>query len=304
MLAPADISVIVPAFRAAGTIERALLSIAAQTTVPKEVVVVDDGSDDGTADVAAAYTEHLAGNGVSLKVIRQCNLGPGAARNRAIRESSGDWLAFLDADDEWLPQKIERSMVAASEGRASFISHDYLAVYDGRETAINCARHCPPGTDPFVAQILRGFIATSTVLARRELIVRAGGFDPELRSGQDYDLWLAMLALPETRFRAFPEFLSRYHVTANSVSTQVDLRRRAALAILARHRKSLRGRVASPLATAALRVLIIHVQAALMHAKQGVIGAALIDALLTPASLIMTLGQPFAAARPNYLAQP
>lgn len=303
MSAPPNISVIIPAFRAAATIGRAFSSIAAQTTPPREVVVVDDGSDDHTADAAAKFSPRFEAAGIILKIFRQANLGPSAARNRAIRESSGTWLAFLDADDEWLPTKVERSLAIAAGTGANFVAHDFLISNNSREDRADCARHCPPGTDPFLAQLLRGFIATSTVVVRRDLIVRAGGFDPGLRSGQDYDLWLAVLTLPGINFRIFPEALSRYHVTANSISTRVDMRRQAALTILARHRESLRGRVQSPAWTTTLRVLIIHAQAALMHAKQGHVGAALVDALRIPASLIMTLSLPNAVGRTNYLAQ-
>lgn len=300
----ADVSAIMPAWRAQATIGRALASIAAQTIPPREAIVVDDGSDDGTAKAAEACGPRLAAAGIALKVVRQPHLGPGAARNRAIVESSGAWLAFLDADDEWLPAKIERSLAVAAESGADILSHNYLTVDGGRETPADCARHCPPGADPFTAQLLRGFIATITVMARRDLVLRGGGFDSSLRSGQDYDLWLALLALPGTGFRVFPEALARYHITADSVSSRVGLRREAALAILARHWRCLRGRTRAPLGTAFLRVLIIHAQAAAMHTRRSEFRAAAGAAFRIPMSLLMTLASPPPQVRPNYLIQP
>ena len=300
----ADVSAIVPAWRAAQTIGRALASIAAQTIPPREAIVADDGSDDGTAKAAEACGPRLAAAGVALKIVRQPHLGPGAARNRAIVESSGAWLAFLDADDEWLPEKIERSLAVAAKSGADILSHNYLAVNEGSETLADCARHCPPDADPFTVQLLRGFIATTTVMARRDLLIRGGGFDPGLRSGQDYDLWLALLALPGTRFRVFPEALARYHVTADSVSSRIGLRREAALTILARHWRGLRGRGRAPLGTAFLRILIIHAQAAAAHAQRSQFGAAVGDAFRIPVSLLTTLASPPPDSRPNYLTQP
>ena len=89
----ADVSVIIPAYRAARTIGRALASVAAQSLKPMEAVLVDDGSDDGTAEIAIGLAAEM--NGVRLKVIQQNNMGPGAARNRALDEARCSWAAFL-----------------------------------------------------------------------------------------------------------------------------------------------------------------------------------------------------------------
>ena len=104
----ADVSVVIPAWQAAATIGRALASIGTQTATPGEVIVVDDGSTDGTA--AAAQTAVGLLGGSPLCVLTQTNAGAGAARNRGIEAAQGRLLAFLDADDEWLPGKLERSI--------------------------------------------------------------------------------------------------------------------------------------------------------------------------------------------------
>ena len=93
----ADVSVIIPAYRAFETIERALDSIAGQTLLPREIIVVDDGSDDGTFDVAASYRHKL--EGVELRLFQQSNRGAGKARDKAFKESRCKYLAFLDADE-------------------------------------------------------------------------------------------------------------------------------------------------------------------------------------------------------------
>ena len=92
-----------PAYNSAAFIRRAIESVWAQTHLPLELIVVDDGSSDDTAAVAAAVDPRT-------KVVRQPNGGPGAARNRGVKESSGDWIAFLDADDAWRPNKLERQL--------------------------------------------------------------------------------------------------------------------------------------------------------------------------------------------------
>lgn len=104
----ADVSVIIPAFRAADTIGRALASVAAQTCTPREVIVVHDESDDGTADAAEAMRGALGP--IALRIIRQPYQGDDAARNSALALANGALVTFLDADDEWLPEKLARSL--------------------------------------------------------------------------------------------------------------------------------------------------------------------------------------------------
>lgn len=302
MTAVVDVSVIVPAWRAADTVGRALASVAAQTVKPREVIVVDDGSDDGTAEVARAMAPAMGGIDLKVIVLPE-NAGAGAARNRAIAEARGEFVALLDADDEWLPEKLARSLATIEESGADLVSHDYAEIRDSRETIRRCARHCSSGVDPFEPQLLRGFIANSTVVIRRHRILAAGGFDPDLRSGQDYELWLSVCGDPDLRFRAFPEALSRYHIREGSISTNVGLRRRAALSILRRHLGLIRRHCRRPLRVALIRTLIIHMQAAAAYAGQGRHLAAALEMMMVPFTLVGV-----AAAfdspprrRPNYL---
>lgn len=281
------VSVIIPAWRAAATIGRALASVAAQTVPPAEVVVVDDGSDDGTLDAAEACRPLLAERGIALIAERQPNQGAGAARNRAIALSSGSLLAFLDADDEWLPEKLERSL--AELGSHAFVSHDMLVVGEGGETVADCARHFPQGGDAFLALFQRGFVATSTVLARRDAVLAAGGFDPALRAAQDYDLWLKLAA--SGLFHVFAGALTRYHVTPGGITGNVERRRLCSLAVLDRHRPALAGRRGG-WAALAKRALIIQYEAASAHAARGRRLLALCDAAVAPLMVLRALGGP------------
>lgn len=269
----ADISVIIPAWRAASTIGRALVSVATQTLRPREVIVIDDGSDDGTADVSEKSAELLCE--IELTVLRRPHQGPGAARNAGLARASGRYVAFLDADDEWLPEKLAHSLAHFKDNDTVFVSHDMIAVApDGHEVYFDCARHFVKAKDPFVALFKRGFVATSTVVARREALLEAGGFDPDLPAAQDYDLWLTMAAKPNARFHVFTEALTRYHQNPGGITANVERRRSCSMTVLCRHAPTVRGREGAFVAVLA-RTLIVHYEAFVLCLAQGRIGFAL-----------------------------
>jgi teichuronic acid biosynthesis glycosyltransferase TuaG len=279
-----EVSVVMPAWRAADTVGRALQSVAAQTVLPREVIVVDDGSDDGTSERAEAMRARLAP--VSLKVVRQANAGPGAARNRAISESACSVLAFLDADDEWMPDKLAVSLRALDDPGVALVAHN-IVVRDGdAETSVDCARHLPHGADAFVALYKRGFISTATVVCRRTAVEEVGGFDESLPSGQDYELWLSIARNETRRFVLLADRLTRYHVVAGSISSKIGLRRRCAARIAIRHAAGLRGRVAVAAVPLFARFAIITVEALTAHRQRSQWGAAAADLLVFPVVLI------------------
>ena len=213
-----DVSVIIPAYRARETIGRALASVASQTRKPREVIVVDDGSDDGTFEAAEAMAAKM--NGVTLRVYSQDNRGAGSARNRALDKATSTYVAFLDADDEWMANKIERSMAVLDGTGHVLIGHDFIRVEtDGTEKVIECARRFKQARNPFVGLFRQGFIGTSSVVVRRDAVQTVGGFDESLETAQDFDLWLRILAADDATFSIFPEVLTRYHITGGSISS-------------------------------------------------------------------------------------
>ncbi|MBF0323904.1 MAG: glycosyltransferase family 2 protein [Alphaproteobacteria bacterium] len=299
MAEPAPITVIIPAWRAAATIGRTLASIAAQTRPPRRVVVVDDESDDDTLGAARACTAVLAAVGSTLTVVRQAKGGPGAARNRALAEADTPYVAFIDADDEWLPAKLERSLAHIEGTDLVLVSHDFLAEQpDGSETYADCTRHFRAAADPFAALFVRAYVATTTVVARRDAVLAAGGFDPTLPAAQDYDLWLAMLGRPGARFLVFPEALTRYRFSPAGITSKVEQRRRCSLAVMARHAPTLRSRGLAGLVCVGKRALVIHYEAACAHRRQGRriagLGAGLMaaPALVRAVAALLGPGQP------------
>ena len=171
------ISVIIPAYNAEKYIAKAIVRCLSQTDPPHEIIVVDDGSTDGTAAVAESFP-------LPVRVIRLTeNMGLSVARNRAIQASSGDWIAFLDADDWFLPEKLERQRRSAQENpQAVLIYTRFLTSKEGVEAP---ARFNPPDK---LWPMLRYRCAfhVGTVALRREAFDAVGGFDPSLRGVEDW----------------------------------------------------------------------------------------------------------------------
>lgn len=282
---PCDVTVIIPAYKARTTITRALASVAAQTCPPHAAVVVDDGSGDGTYEATEEFRPHM--RGIELTVVSQDNAGPGAARNRALSVATTRFVAFLDADDEWLPEKLAKSMAALGD-RLILVSHNYIRILDDVETMIDCAKNFPAGGDHYAGLFMRNFIATSTVVTRRAAVAAAGGFDETLPSGQDYKLWLTIAGLPNTDFAVFGQALTRYHVTANSVSSNVAMRRACQTRILREQLPRLCEISESPLLAALWRTLLVARETVQMYLAARRPVAALASCLRLAGELVTT----------------
>ncbi|MEJ2154764.1 MAG: glycosyltransferase [Desulfobacteraceae bacterium] len=177
------ISVIIPTFNRCGYLGQAIDSVLNQTYPADELIVVDDGSTDGTSDLLAAYTDRLT-------VIRQINQGVSAARNAGIRQSHGTYIALLDSDDYWLPEKLK-------EQHAFFDSHPDAVICQTEETWIRNAKRINPKKrhQKFSGMIFEKnlplcLVSPSAVMIRKGLFEEVGLFDESLPACEDYDMWL------------------------------------------------------------------------------------------------------------------
>jgi glycosyltransferase involved in cell wall biosynthesis len=201
---PPTISVIMPAYQAEAFIARSVRSAQTQTLRPLEILVVDDGSTDCTAQAATAC-------GDWVRVIRQTNGGPAAARNTGAREARGEWLAFLDADDGWLPNKLERQVAQIDESIT--LLYAYCTVDENSPLT--------PDDPTFDDLWIRNTIPTSSVLLRRRDFMAVGGFDEDrsIMAVEDYNLWLRLLHR-QCKFRVVRERLVEYTPAPNNLSGQ------------------------------------------------------------------------------------
>ena len=175
----ARLSVVVPAHNAESTIERAVRSALGQTLRPDEIVVVDDGSTDATASVARS---------VEPAVTVECRPqgGPAAARNSGVNRAKGDWIAFLDADDEWHPKKLAYQMRYADDARTAIVATDWSRSLVNSSVPDHVTTTQLSTSDILVLNRFQ----TSTVVMRRRTIEDAGGFDSSLDGVEDWDMWL------------------------------------------------------------------------------------------------------------------
>lgn len=191
-----DVSVIIPTYNAAGVVRRAVDSALAQTFTAHEIIVIDDGSTDNTAQVLAAY-------GDRVRYVYQVNQERCAARNHGLRLARGRYAAFLDADDYWTPDKLARQ-VAALDQHADWamVFSRAQCVYAGQPwpRVLGTDFDAPDAHAPYTitaAQLLAGLLLgkslpTCTVVARTAALLDVGGFDTGIVIGEDWDVWLRL----------------------------------------------------------------------------------------------------------------
>lgn len=228
--APDLVSVVMPAFNVGWCVGRAVESVLTQTLVERELVVVDDGSTDDTADVLARY-------GDAIRVIRQANAGMSSARNAGIRAARGNLIAFLDADDWWHPDKLKRQAALMREHpRVGFCSTAARVV--NSEGRLLNVWQCPGQSNDMLKTLFAENAAIaggcSAVVVRRELFGRVGFFDESLRGFEDPDLWIRLAAV--AGYACVDEPLVEILRRERSVSRNLEHMRKAALASLRKNR--------------------------------------------------------------------
>ena len=232
-------SVIVPAFNRPDLLLDCLGSLEGQRGA-YEVIIVDDGSTDGTAEAAEAFI--ATHQGVPMRLIRQANAGPGAARNRAAEAATGRWLAFLDSDDLWLPWTVEALAGVLAEAAtdaprviflqtAPFTERDSLAAI-GRQP-VTIVRH-PTMLEMRLDARLAMLGACNTVI-RRDAFAALGGFTTEVRCGEDTDLFYRAGALGEVWSVTSPVLVGYRTGNADSLTHSVPRMRAATRYILRRN---------------------------------------------------------------------
>jgi glycosyltransferase involved in cell wall biosynthesis len=202
MTAMPRVSVIIPVYNGAASVGAAIESVLAQTFTDYEIVCVDDGSSDASLEVLSRFEPRV-------RVLRQANQGPSAARNLGVRNSTGALIGFLDADDLWHPEFLQRTVALLDREPACVMVYTDLAIADSTGRDLH-ARLIGDRAVPTVEDMLERLwpILPSSVLIRRSAYERAGGFPEALRAFEDVYFWLLVREVGE--FRYLPEPLATW----------------------------------------------------------------------------------------------
>lgn len=228
----ATVDIIIPAYNASRYLPAALESIAAQTFEDWRIQIVNDGSTDNTDEVIAPYLDRF---GAKLNYIKQNNAGVSAARNTAIRASTAEFLAFLDADDVWLPCRLSESIEAMKRRPQIGLSYGLITYInpDGHPGATFEGNSNAEGRIAGDIYMRRVELPAPTITCRRKFVEEAGSFDETMRATEDRDLWLRIAQRHEIAF--IPKVIAYYRVWPNSASTNAQLMLKGQIHFIRKH---------------------------------------------------------------------
>jgi len=226
----AQVSVVVPTYNRAELLSSAIASVLNQTFQDFEITIVDDASEDNTRDVV------LALNDKRIKYIRhQVNRGEAASRNTGITHSEGEFIGFLDDDDQWLPDKLrlQIDLLENSSPKVGGVYSSFFAI--DMENGRTLGQWVPKKRgDIYEDMKSDNFVGTpSTVLLRRECFSRAGLFDEDIPYGLDYDMWIRISK--EFYFDYIKLPLVKYYFHKDQISNNLEMRSKGKEALLEKH---------------------------------------------------------------------
>lgn len=273
------ISVIIPTFNSERYIIKTLDSVSDQTVLPYEIIVVDDGSTDDTIQVVENYMRQNHIMGDRINIYQQKNMGAGAARNRGVRESKGDWIAFLDSDDIWLPDKIEDTIkMIEAFPEYGMVTHDEYFVEENnieRKVYCNLHKNYDQRKNLFLQLFEGNLFSTSCMTVKREAFLKAGGFDASLLSAQDYDMWIRLGKEEKVIFIEKP--LEIYTVRKGNITSNTYRRYRCEMRICEKYKNNVYELLGMKSGKRVIlkRVFRIHKTEVYLALKQGQICVAL-----------------------------
>ena len=232
----ARVSVILPAYNAAVYLPYAIDSVLAQAYAEWEIVIVDDGSTDHTGAVVDSYRPKL---GDRLQYLHQPNRGVSAARNTGIRAARGKFIALLDADDVWLPHRLERGVEAMDADPAAGLVHARVARIDTRGLVTGQLKVQPKYLSGRIASHIytrHAHLICTTVIFRKSCLETAGWFDEAMQTTEDRDLWFRIALRYKIAY--IDEVLAYYRISPTSTTANLERLLRWQLYFVAKHHKS------------------------------------------------------------------
>lgn len=221
------ISVIIPVYNGEATIKETIQSVLEQTFTDFELIVIDDGSQDSTFAVVSSIPDSR------LKVFPYPNAGLAASRNRGISQATGEYISFIDADDLWVPDKLEEQLKAIQTNLQAGVAYSWTNWIDETGKFIRTGGHITENGKVYEKLLLRDFVESgSNPLIRTKALAEVGGFDQSLPAVEDWDMWLRLAQIYEFVAVPCPQIL--YRVYPNSMSSNVWKMEQGSLQIIER----------------------------------------------------------------------
>jgi len=221
------VSIVVPVYNAERTLVATLRSVWAQTFGDFELLLVNDGSTDGTAALLAGQSDPR------LRVISHRNAGVSASRNRGVAEARGEFVAFLDGDDLWTPDKLQAQVAALQGAPDAALVYSWTDLIDEAGRVIQRGSHVVANGRVYPLLASRNFLdCGSTPLIRRSALIEAGPFDETLKGGEDWDLWLRLAT--RHAFVCLPVVQVQYRVHGSSAVSRPEQQVRDVRTVIAR----------------------------------------------------------------------
>ncbi|MDZ8052000.1 MAG: glycosyltransferase [Aulosira sp. ZfuVER01] len=219
------ISVIIPVFNGEQTILSTIKSVLSQTFSDIEVIVINDGSKDATLDLIESISD------LRLRIFSYSNAGQAVSRNRGLALASGEYIAFIDADDLWTADKLESQLKALQDNPQSSVAYSWTNYIDEQDNFLVSGTHIIENGNVYEKLLISNFIENgSNPLIRRKALVEVGGFEPSMTPAEDWDLWLRLAARYSFVGVQSPQIL--YRVSATSASANLFKMEAACLQVI------------------------------------------------------------------------
>lgn len=219
------ISVVIPAYNCEKTIQATLNSVCQQTYTALEIIVINDGSTDDTLGILNAFQDSR------LKVLTYDNSGASISRNRGISAANGDFIAFVDADDIWLPDKLAEQLAALQQASQSAVAYSWTNYIDEAGKFLRSGYHCRYSGNVYQRLLKGSFLESgSNPLIRRIALKTVGGFDESLKTCEDWELWIRLASHYE--FAMVPQVHVNYRITTSSKSFKLDKHEAGGLVVI------------------------------------------------------------------------
>lgn len=211
------ISVIMPAYNAEHTILAAINSVQQQTFSDFELIVINDGSSDKTLEIVKKITDDR------LKVFSYNNAGAAVARNRGLAHATGEFIAFLDADDLWTTDKLELQLTALQKHPEVGVAYSWTTFVDEKGDFLYLQPPVYFEGNVYSQLLVKSFLSCGSIpLIRRQAIESIGIFDPDLKSAHDWDYWIRLAA--QWSYVLIPKYQVFYRQTSGSITSKIELR--------------------------------------------------------------------------------